>query len=256
MNADELARLQIIMTIIVTVANVFLVILTSIYVYLTRQMVNETKANRDPTVFVDLEFPEREARVAIGNSGQTPAVNIKFDVQEDVPWRGLGKYSEGLKGLEVIKNGVSYLPSNRILKYSAGIPEWDKVDEEKRLLKINVSYYNESGKKFEREYFIDLLQYKGILFESFRDSNMAIAKAIRDTEQSQRSRERGDDMLRDMGSHRVSEKRCSMCAELIPREAKICSHCGEVLDSKVRRITNQWTRGGNSCSHRRYRLKP
>lgn len=256
MNTDELARLQMIMTIIVTVANVFLVILTSIYVYLTRQIVNETKANRDPTVFVDLEFPEREARVAIGNSGQTPAVNIKFDVQEDVPWRGLGRYSEGLKGLEVIKNGVSYLPSNRTLKYSAGTPEWDKVDDKKRLLKIKVSYQNESGKKFDREYFIDLLQYKSILYESFRDSNMEVAKAIRDTEQSQYIRERVDKRLRDSGFHNISEKCCSMCAELIPREAKICSHCGEVLDPKVRRIKNQWTRGENSHSHRRYRLKP
>jgi hypothetical protein len=105
------------------VANILLVVLTSIYVYLTRQMVKEVRASRDPNVFVDIEFPDDEARVAIGNSGQSAALDIEFAVEEEIPWRGLGDFSGGLKGLEVVKRGLSYLPVNRTIKFRAGFIE-------------------------------------------------------------------------------------------------------------------------------------
>ena len=231
MDTAEIVRIQIITTIVVTAANVLLVLLTSAYVYLTRQMVNETRAIRDPSVFVDLELPEESARLSIGNSGQSAALNIKFMVEEDAPWVGRGRFSEGIKSLEVIKNGVSYLPAGRTLKYSVGALEWEQIDEKRRWLKIQVTYENDIGRKFKREHHIDLAQYKGLLFESYRDSNMAIAKAISEAERSRRFSEDSDRRLKDMGFHAIHEKRCPMCAELIPNAAKKCSHCGEMLES-------------------------
>jgi len=229
MDSTELVRIQLITTVVVTAANVFLVLLTSVYVYLTRQMVKEMRASRDPAVFVDLEFPERVARLAIGNSGQTAALNLKFKVNDAIPWLGRGRFAEGLKGLGVIQDGVSYLPASRVLKYRAGIPDWDKIDEKTRLLQVQVSYENEIGDKFKREFFVDIFQYKGILFESFRDSNLEVAKAIQEAERSQSIRESLDRRFGSIRPRRSTKKRCPMCAELIPQAAKKCSHCGEVF---------------------------
>lgn len=67
-----------------------------------------------------------------------------------------------------------------------------------------------------------------VLFESFKDPGLAVAEAIRDTESSRRSHERSREMFSTLG--RRPKKVCPMCAELIPEEAKKCSHCHELLE--------------------------
>ena len=69
-----------------------------------------------------------------------------------------------------------------------------------------------------------------VMFESFTDSNLAVAEAIRDTERKRQSHERTRSMLN--GSTTRKRKQCPMCAEMIPEEAKKCSHCNEIINGK------------------------
>lgn len=230
MDTAELARIQMITTIVVTVANVVLVLLTSLYVYLTREMVHEMRSSRDPSVFVDLEFPEMQGRIIIGNSGQSAAKNVRFKVQDNIPWMGKEKRTVGFDSIRAITNGLSYLPPGRTFKYYAGTPDWKKTEGHTCLLEVQVEYESENGKsKFKREYVIDFAQYQSVLFESFRDPNREVAEAIRVAERSRQSHEasRSSSYIEFM-----SKKPCPMCAELIPRVAKKCSHCGELIGTE------------------------
>jgi hypothetical protein len=153
MDTAELARLQMTMTIVVTVANVALVLLTSLYVYLTHAMVLEMRSSRDPSVFVDLEFPDTLGRVVIGNSGQSAAKNVKFKVQDSIPWMGKEKRAAGFDAIKAITDGIPYLPPGRVFKFCAGVPDWKKTEGQTCLLEIQVDYETENGKrKFKREY--------------------------------------------------------------------------------------------------------
>jgi len=227
METQDFARIQLITTIVVAAANVVLVLLTSVYVYLTRRMVREMKSSREPSVFVDLEFPEEEARIAILNSGQSPAIDVRFKVEEDIPWRQLGSHPVGLNTLNVIKKGISYLPAGRSLKFMAGFPDWKSIDETNGRMAVHVNYKNEDGNPFEREYIIDVDQYRSILFESFRDPNREVAKAIRDTERDRSSREQSRSMFTRFAE--PPRKSCPVCAEYIPKKAKKCPKCHEFL---------------------------
>jgi len=230
MDTAELARLQMITTVIVMVANVILVLLTASYVYLTREMVIEMRSTRDPSVFVDMEFPEQRGRIIIGNSGQSAAKNVKFKVQDEIPWRGKDNHAVGFDAIKAITDGLLYLPPGRTFKYYAGIPDWKKVEGQTCLLKVQVEYEGENSKKrIKREYVIDFAQFENVLFESFRDPNREVAEAIRDAE---RSRQSHDASRSSSYPEFVSKKPCPMCAEMIPRAAKKCSHCGEFIDSE------------------------
>jgi predicted nucleic acid-binding Zn ribbon protein len=230
MDPTKFAEIQLITTIVVMLANVLLVVLTAAYVLLTRQTVLEMKASREPSVYVDLEFPDMEVRAAIGNSGQSAALNIKFRVEDGVPWLGQKGFPKGLLSLEPIRDGISYLPPGRTLKYMLNMVDWKLLTEENALLKIGVNYENESGRKFKREYFIDVSQYNGVLCETYRDSNIEVAKAIRDTERSRKSSLNNSSMFRMIPP---GHKGCPMCAEFIPVGAKKCSHCGEMLEGEA-----------------------
>ena len=231
MDTAELARVQMITTILATVANVALVLLTSLYVYLTREMVREMRSSHDPAVFVDLEFPEMQGQIIIGNSGQSAAKNVKFKIQDSIPWMGKEKRAVGFDSIKAVKNGISYLPPGRTFKYYAGIPDWKKTEGQTCLLEVQVEYESEHGKsKFKREYVIDFAQYQSVLFESFRDPNREVAKAIRDAERSHQSHA-ASRVIPNFGA--MSQKLCPMCAELIPGAAKKCSHCGELISAEM-----------------------
>jgi hypothetical protein len=223
-------------------ANLILVIVTTVYVVYTAYMVQEMKATREPAVFIDFEMPDEEIRITIGNSGQSPARNIEFEYTDNIPWLDKELGHAGLAGIQAINAGISYLAPSRVLKYAIGHILWSELVAANALLEIRVKYKNETGQPFNREYVIDFEQYKGILFESFRDSNIAVADAIRDAERSRISREQTNGYTKLMGEG--PKKTCPICAEVIPKAAKKCSHCGEYLD--VNNVPTQSTQTLNS----------
>lgn len=224
MNTEEVARLTLYTTIAAAGINFLLTVLTAIYVYFTRRMVCEMQAARQPSVFIDLEFPDEQARIAIGNSGESPAVNVVFEIKEDIPWRHFLAGKDGLKSLEVIKHGVSFLPPDRVLKFMGGYVDWEKFRQAPGQLQIKIKFDNEAGHHFTRDYRINISQYAQLLYDTFRDPSTAIAQAIRESERSRRSKD-------SMQSIFQSPKRtCPICAQRIPKAAKKCPECLEFID--------------------------
>ncbi len=93
------------------------------------------------------------------------------------------------------------------------------------VLKLKINYENEGGVSFVRDVTIDMIQYADVLLESFKDSTLAVAEAIKDA-----GRSRQPSILKGSIIKQLMKKPCPMCAEMIPRNAKKCSHCKELLE--------------------------
>lgn len=215
-------------TIIVAIATIVLVWLTSRYVRLTARLVEETKQSRAPAVHIDFEMPDRKLRLVVANYGQSSAKNIRINVLKDVLWLNKRKGTGGLVEIAPIKNGISHLTPTRKLKYYLGYPNWDGIKDEDMSVSMRVTYNDESGKHYEHVVDYDFDQMREVMFESFKDSNLAVAEAIRDAERDRQSDETTKRIFHSIGVEK--KKKCPMCAEKIPEEARKCSHCGEVLN--------------------------
>lgn len=215
-------------TVVVTVATVVLAILTRRYVMLTGSLVEESRRLHDPVVTVDFELPDFIVLLVIENHGVSPARNVRLVLQESGPWlRGLGE-GEGLSDTQPFQSGVSYLTPGRRLKYQAGTMDWKAIGDAPAEVVIRLSYESLTGEQFEHTIRYDFRQLSNVMFESFRDPNDAIAKAIHDAESSRRSDGKMGQMMRQMSAPEM--KPCEMCAEPIRADAKKCKHCGSMQE--------------------------
>ncbi|HUU98254.1 MAG TPA: hypothetical protein VM487_21180 [Phycisphaerae bacterium] len=216
-------------TIVVGGASVVLVWLTSRYVRLTGRLVEESQRSREPSVTIDFESPDSSLRLALENHGGSPAKNVRITVLKDVEWLRTGKASAGFAEVAPIREGVSYLTPSRKLKYYLGVPSWKDTPDEQMNASFRVTYENDAGKEYSRVVDFDFGQMREVLFESFKDSNLAVAEAIRNAERDRRSHEQTSQMWGMF--RRPKTKQCPMCAEMIPDEAKKCSQCHEILET-------------------------
>ncbi len=215
-------------TIVVAGATVALVWLTSRYVRLTGRMLEESQKSRDPLVTVDFEIPDRSLRLVVENHGLSPAKNVRIAVLKDVRWVRMAKGRQGLAECGAVKRGISYLTPSRRLKYYLGFPNWNDASDEQMEASLRITYENQAGKEYDNIADFDFCQIREVLFESFKDSNVAVAEAIRE---SGRDRQR-DEFTRHMFDSWLAPemKKCAMCAEMIPKEAKKCAHCHEMQE--------------------------
>ena len=225
MTETIVAWTSLVSTVAVAAASIVLARYTYNYVRLTKQILEEARESKEPIVYVDFEVLESLLRFTIGNSGRSAAVDIKITVEKDIPWLRFLNDQIGVAAIQVVKTGVSYLAPGRTLKYQAGVfrPARDSI--ENKVLQLFLQYRNETGRSFERQITVDMSQYESVLFESFRDPSHEVAEAIRRAESSRTSR----DSFSVLGMIRAATKRCPMCAEEIPKAARKCSRCGEVL---------------------------
>ena len=206
---------------VVALATVALAIFNYRYVRLTRRLVQESQRSREPLVTIDFEMPERnQVRLVVANHGLSPARDIRITVDRDIQWThlfGAKAFSE----FGVMRNGISYLTPSRKFKYLVGIPNLT-ASEDALQAEFRIDYADNAGKRYHDSIIYDFTAFREVLFESFKDPNLMVAEAIRKAE---RSRERQGRPF-DLGVSRT--KKCSMCAETIPAEAKKCSHCLEL----------------------------
>jgi hypothetical protein len=216
--------ISIISTIVVAVATVVLVVLTGKYVRLTKAMVDEMKEAGEPDVNVDFELPESMLRLVIGNAGRSPAKNVRFEVISDVNCIRSIRYKDksGLASLPIFDTGVSYLSPGRMLKFWAGYLEPKKETSLNKVFRILIRYENDIGKLFERDIAIDMSQYENVLYESFKDNNVTVAKAIQDAERSRKSNENRSGFI-----SKIFTSFCPVCGESVKNFARKCPHCGE-----------------------------
>jgi hypothetical protein len=219
---DTAALLSAIGAIASAIATIVLVGLTGKYVKLTHALVEESRQSKYPNVFVDIEFDQRDVKFLVGNSGSTPALDIRFDIKDQVPWRKIGGRSSGIDSISAVKTGISYLAPGRTLKFNAGYIDNDpKFFAEGSSIEITLAFKNEAGIELHREFTIDLQSYSGILFETFLDPQREVARAIRDSERDRRSSETGNRM------HNLFKKSCPSCGEMVASKATKCPHCHE-----------------------------
>lgn len=218
--------LPLLSTIVVAGATVVLVWLTSRYVLLTARMLEEAQRSREPAVTVDFEMPDGTLRMVLMNLGSSTARNVWVHVIKDAPWLQTGKERRGIADSAPAREGVSYLTPTRRLMYFLGFPNWGDKPDEQLEVSLRVTYENETGKAYEHIVNFDFGQMREVLFESFKDPGLAVADAIRDTERSRQSHQRGRRMFASLSASRT--KQCPMCAEMIPAEARKCSRCLEM----------------------------
>jgi len=209
-------------------------------------MLKETKAAKQPIVYVDLELSSNgQVKFIIGNSGVSPATNIQFRITDTIPWQEVfSKNTPELSQISPIKNGISYLAPKRVLKYTAGyIPRGSpsiKAFSENSYANIFMEYKTEDHQTFEREFTIHFNQYSHVLSESFSTPELEIAQAIRDAESSRQSDHMSNSLFRGM----LGKKYCPICMELIGQSAKKCPQCHEFIADNDPKIDRDDVTGG------------
>lgn len=210
---------------ITALATLVLVFLTGLYVYLTRRMVLEMAKSHEADVTVDLELPDAMLCFVVANHGQSPARNIRFNVRKDLGWLSPNPGKKGIASLNVIRDGISYLPPRRTLRYEVGTVHSIKKDEPERVFSLEISYES-NGQSATREVTIDFSQFGSVLFESYRSPMHGISKSLDDIRSEiQRLGKQSPLTL-------MTKMACPMCAEQIPVAAKKCSRCGELISSE------------------------
>lgn len=215
-------------TIVVALATVALVCLTFRYVRLTRRMVEESQKSRDPFVTADFEIPDRSLRLVVENHGLSPAKNVRIAVLKDVQWVRTAKGRQGLAECAAVKKGISYLTPSRRLKYYLGFPNWGNASDDQMETSLRVTYQSEAGREYHHLVDFDFRQMREVLYESFKDPNLAVAEAIRESERDRQFHEHVGELFGSLNARAM--KKCRMCAEMIPEEAKKCAHCHEMQE--------------------------
>ncbi len=220
-----LENLVYISTLLVAGATMFLVWLTARYVRLTKEMVDEMRVNREPSVFVDLEIAERGVKYSIGNLSPSPAINVKVElVCVNIPWLITEKNNNPFS------KTISYIPPNRTYQYQGGPIKRNEIDKNSTgEFHFKISYINENNKKYNREIIYNLNQYSELLYSTFHDPIHYVAQAIGNLERS-RSHERNIDQLRKSiyQQDSMKTKLCKFCGEKIAEIAIKCPHCLEM----------------------------
>ncbi|HEX9022498.1 MAG TPA: zinc ribbon domain-containing protein [Geobacteraceae bacterium] len=221
--------INIICALVTTSATVILAVLTSRYVRLTNAIAEESKRSRDPLVYVDIEPSNHCVKLVVGNAGMTAAHDVRVDIQDEVEWNHLKKHFLGFQPREKLKNGIPYLAPQRVLKYELGSPNWQKLQQNDGLLKVNIQFRNDENILTKKLCQINLSQYLAVSMDSFSNSSKDIVRAINGLERSTREKDHG---LRS-ALHQFNQKKCPMCGEGISRSAKKCPKCLEFIDVPV-----------------------
>jgi len=204
--------INVIATVVVALANALLAIFTYRYMRLTGHMLDHMRSGQAATVVADLTFDGYSAYLAVTNSGNVPATNVRFVKATGFDWVQHPSWQE------VIQHGISYLPAGRTMKYWLGRPHWENIKETPSIVHVKIEYES-AGETTFRDFIIDMSQYLGASVDS--SPVQQLVEAIREVAEA---RNRDPDRLAPM-IFLSPKKSCVECAEPIPAAARKCSHC-------------------------------
>lgn len=138
---------------------------TIVYAILTSSLVSETKKLRkiqsEPSLLIYL-FPKPDIinliELVIENVGNGPAINIKFEIDQDLKFM-----HKKLSDVNLIKEGLKYLPPKQKIAFvCADMAE--EFNKKKNLeIKLNVEFENQNNVTFRENYVLDFSQFVGLL---------------------------------------------------------------------------------------------
>lgn len=202
------------------VATVVLAWLTARYVRLTSRLVEETQAARAPEVVVDLQFEDAMPRLMLANRGPTPAYDVRIKVVDrKVAWTP-SKDETTIADLAPIKKGISFLPPGRMMRYTVYSIDLQRTLEAEAALEFDVSYKDDAGRAFHREYSIEFAAFNYMLIEGATKPHDVVAEAIR----------RAAEHLKPRNFFLSPRRACPVCCEQILAEARKCPHCLEAVE--------------------------
>lgn len=211
-------------TVVAAIATAVLAWLTSRYVRLTGAMAEAMRAAQDPSVVVMIEIARHLVQLKIQNVGQSPALDIRFQLLQDITWLRRGKGKSGLGHLSVIQRGVSYLAPNQSLAFLGGVANPKPEDlQESHVIEISYRYRSPRGGEFEGSMIMDFEELRDLRLNALVDPVEKLADTLREIESSRQLRENPP------GAGMFVEP-CPVCAEPISKRAKKCPHCLEFIE--------------------------
>lgn len=208
---------------ITAIATVVLVVITAYYARVTRKMLEETKKADGARIYLDLEIYGNILELNIGNTGKTSATDIKIKFVENLELRKECNNLDEIKDLFPIKNGISYLAPDRIIKFDIEGFDSNKINENNSLVEFKIDYKDFLNNTNHLLYKLDLRQYQGSRVSSFQNKSAnTIANSIRSLERNFKFN--SNDKIKNLG-----KTSCSFCKELINKGAKKCPHCLEFI---------------------------
>jgi len=235
MSNQVLALVSVGATVVVTIANIFLVVLTRRYVRLTAEMLEHMRSSQAASVVIDLTFDGHSSYLTVANTGTLAATDIVFDSMSGMEWAEHGNIET------VRQNGISYLPAGRTLRFWLGYPNWEKIQAEHAVMQIDLQYRVDERVE-TRQFIVDMSQYLGTSAESAPEDR--IVEAIERLEDARRL-----DRIPFSASFMNPKKQCCECAEAIPTAAKRCSKCGAVQMSEAPKEQLTTSEAGDRDSH-------
>ncbi|MCX6565112.1 MAG: hypothetical protein NTW38_01595 [Candidatus Aminicenantes bacterium] len=150
---------------IIAILTFVLAAISGIYAFLTWKMVKETKRMREiqsePQISIFYKSKDEYINLidlVIKNIGPGPAYKLAFKASPDF------EYSEGMKlsEMNIFKNGLKYLAPNQELVFF--LNSLIEISSKKlcSYFDITVNYEDDSGKKYENSYNIDLSEIFGL----------------------------------------------------------------------------------------------
>lgn len=231
MTADGIARYTLwaavvssVATIISCFVNITLAFLTATYVKLTRDMLLETKAAHEPSVYFDLELPDHKINIIVGNSGESPAKNCRFEVIRNTSDIQV-VMGEDLSAISLFRHGITFLAPRRVYKYDVGYI-YEVGQKPDQVLHVRFTFENLEGETFSQDALIDMAQFSGVLFDSFRDPSHAVAQAIQSAEQNRQIENSFNSSQVQPNQENVP---CPVCMEMVLPKARKCKHCMEPI---------------------------
>jgi hypothetical protein len=164
----------------------FTVILTGAYVYLSKQLLDESRVQRRPSICAYVSIDEKNfglLDLIIENTGKGPALELKFEIAVDTP----SALSVVISKVGAVQHGIKYLaPGQRYRTHIAssfeGGPElW------KSRFEIRASYRDRHGKGLEDVCPIDTQMFEGVT-KIGRDDLQRIADSMEKIQGKLRSR--------------------------------------------------------------------
>lgn len=193
------------------------------YVRLTQALLEQSQTANYPAVSVDLDFTDSETMLVVRNLGKTAARNIRFKVDDRIPWPHSG---EGFASVKVIQTGISYLPPGRHLRYLLGhLPRDGAFYLPGSGVTIALEYQTEGGQPLSAQFEIDTSQYNAVWLSSFREPVDEISETLKEISRRQDSKQ----MRKEFGADFMT-RQCPSCMARISPRARKCRYCHEYIE--------------------------